>query len=88
MSTVESRPDGKDPKFNASHLLQYFEYAHLPDHLQVVSKVFPELAWYIDAVIPPGPEKTVAFRKLLESKDCAVRAALPTEPQETTQSSS
>jgi hypothetical protein len=27
-------------------------------------------------VLPPGPEVTVCLRKLLEAKDCAVRAAL------------
>ncbi len=57
-------------------IMKYFKYSHLPDHLQSVSKPFGELASFIASNLPPGPEKTVALRKLLESKDAAVRAAL------------
>lgn len=56
--------------------LKFFAYAHLPEHLQPVSKPFGDLAAVIVATIEPGPERTVALRKLLESKDCAVRAKL------------
>jgi len=59
-----------------SNLVQFFEYAHLPPHLQVVSAPFGELAKKLDAELPGNPEKTVALRKLLEAKDCAVRAVL------------
>lgn len=58
-------------------LLQYFTCTHLPDALQAVSKPFCELAVWVNDLLPDGPEKTVALRKLLESKDCAVRASLP-----------
>lgn len=57
------------------HIAQFFEYAHLPPHLQEVSKPFGELAQLILA-LPRNPERTVALRKLLESKDAAVRAKL------------
>jgi hypothetical protein len=57
-------------------LLQYFAYDHLPPHLQAVSKPFGELAKTLEADLPSNPEKTATFRKLLEAKDCAVRAAL------------
>jgi len=57
-------------------LMQFFEYKHLPTHLQEVSKPFCELAEHINTSLPDNPEKTVALRKLLESKDCAVRAKL------------
>lgn len=33
-----------------------------------------------DGLPPRDPERTVALRKLLEAKDCAVRAALPPAP--------
>lgn len=56
-------------------MLRFFAYAHLPERLQAVSKPFSELADYI-LTMPPSAERTVALRKLLESKDCAVRAAL------------
>jgi len=57
-------------------MLKWFEFAHLPPHLQEVSKPFGELAQRIVEVCEPGPERTVALRKLLESKDAAVRAKL------------
>lgn len=62
--------------FDMSPLLQFFNYAHLPEHLQRVAKPFAFLAFEIDDTLQDNPEKTVALRKLLESKDCAVRAAL------------
>ena len=58
------------------YLLQFFEYAHLPSYLQAVSKPFGEMARQIEETLPDNPEKTVALRKLLEAKDCAVRALL------------
>lgn len=57
-------------------LMQFFAYTHLPPHLQEVSKPFCELANHIVSTLPQNPERTVALRKLLESKDCAVRAVL------------
>lgn len=60
-------------------ILRYFAYAHLPQHLAAVSQPFAELAQEIDSHLPDGAEKSVALRKLLESKDAAVRAALPPE---------
>ena len=58
------------------YLLQFFAYDHLPEHLQAVSKPFGDLAQAIVATLPSNPERTTALRKLLESKDCAVRALL------------
>ncbi len=57
-------------------MLQFFEYAHLPQHLQSVSAPFGALARHIVETLPRNPERTVAMRKLLEAKDCAVRAVL------------
>jgi hypothetical protein len=59
-----------------SPLMQFFTWQHLPPHLQAVSKPFGELAKQIDTTIPGNAEKTTALRKLLEAKDCAVRAVL------------
>lgn len=58
------------------HISQFFAYAHLPPHLQDVSKPFGDLAELILARLPLNPERTVALRKLLEAKDAAVRAKL------------
>jgi hypothetical protein len=57
-------------------MLQFFQYAHLPTALQVISKPFCDLAQRIVDMLPMNPERTVALRKLLEAKDCAVRAYL------------
>lgn len=59
-----------------SALLQFFAYAHLPEFLQAVSRPFATLAIQLDADLPTNPEKSAALRKLLEAKDCAVRAVL------------
>jgi hypothetical protein len=57
-------------------MLQFFQYAHLPTHLQIISRPFCELAEEMVANLPYNPERTVALRKLLEAKDCAVRSVL------------
>lgn len=56
--------------------LQFFQYGHLPPNLQEVSRDFHVLAARLVATLPRNPESTVAMRKLLEAKDCAVRAVL------------
>ena len=61
-------------------MLQFFTYAHLPAHLQVVSKGFADLALTIVNEYPENPERTVTLRKLLEAKDAAVRTYLYQEP--------
>ncbi len=58
-------------------ILKYFEYKHLPEKLQTVSAPICELAIKMDSDIPDGPEKSAGLRKLLEAKDCFVRANLP-----------
>lgn len=57
-------------------MLQFFEWSHLPPELQAISKPFGELAVRIVETLPRNPERTVGLRKLLEAKDCAVRAHL------------
>lgn len=59
-----------------STILQFFAYEHLPEHLQLISKEFYYMAEYLDRVLPTSAEKSVTLRKLLESKDSAVRASL------------
>lgn len=62
-------------------ILQYFEAKHLPPHLQAASLPFALLAADMDNLLPDGPEKSAGFRKLLEAKDCMVRAALANKPK-------
>lgn len=62
------------------YLMQFFNYEHLPDHLQEVSKPFGQLAESVidlrDRVTGDNPEITTCLRKLLEAKDCAVRSLI------------
>lgn len=64
-----------------SPIMQYFAYAHLPANLQAVSKGLCQLAENLNATLPDGPEKSAGLRKLLEAKDCFVRAALTKLPE-------
>ena len=57
-------------------IMKYFEFAHLSAALQGVSGDVYELACSMNAQLPDGPEKSAGLRKLLEAKDCFVRAAL------------
>lgn len=57
-------------------IMKFFKYDHLPQKLQAVSKPIAELASIMDQYLPDGPEKTAGLRKLLEAKDCFVRAGL------------
>jgi hypothetical protein len=61
---------------NNYHLLKYFHYSHLPEHLQEISKPFQDLALQMVSVLPGSTETEMMLRKLLEAKDCAVRARL------------
>jgi len=60
----------------AAPILKYFGFSHLPEPLLEVSQKFHALAFELDGLLPDGPEKTTALRKILEGKDAAVRAAL------------
>ena len=55
-------------------IMKFFKYDHLPDELQQVSMPICELAELYNNVLPDGPEKSAGLRKLLEAKDCFVRA--------------
>lgn len=67
---VTPTPPPDDP------IMQFFQWGHLPSALQETSKVFGELARWIHDTIPRSAERTVALRKLLESKDAVVRAKM------------
>ena len=56
-------------------IMKFFAYAHLPEKLQAISRPFADLADTLMS-LPSSAERDVALRKLLESKDAAVRAAL------------
>lgn len=59
-------------------ILAFFKFAHLPPFLQVISEPFAMLAERMATGESKHPAEIAAgLRKLLEAKDCAVRAALP-----------
>lgn len=74
--TIEEEVGMVPPMSQEDWLIPFFQYGHLPEKLQEVSRPFCELAQGIVASLPRNPERTVALRKLLEAKDAAVRAAL------------
>ena len=73
---TETTPDSTADVLATSgeHIAQFFTFAHLPPHLQEVSRPFAALAAAVVLKLPRNPERTVALRKLLEAKDAAVRA--------------
>lgn len=59
-------------------ILRFFHYDHLPGHLQEISIRFSALAYEMaERETTAFAEVAAGLRKLLEAKDCAVRAALP-----------
>lgn len=60
----------------AHETLRFFKFEHLAPQLAAVSKPFAELATHIATTLPENDESREAMRKLLEAKDCAVRASL------------
>ncbi|NJP27090.1 hypothetical protein FLW53_23395 [Microbispora sp. SCL1-1] len=65
---------GRHPSTN--QIARYFDFEHLPPHLQAISRPCHALAEAMIEQLPDGPELTTGLRKLLEAKDCFVRAAL------------
>ena len=58
----------------ASPIMKFFDFDHLPAALQTISRPIGELAIQMDNLLPEGAEKSAGLRKLLEAKDCLVRA--------------
>lgn len=72
-----------DTRVMSAPILKYFDTAHLPADLRTVSEPIHALAHDMDANLPDCAEKTAGLRKLLEAKDCLVRAALEKRDQDT-----
>jgi Escherichia/Staphylococcus phage prohead protease len=68
----------------SERMLVHFTWDHLPAYLQAVSEACARLAREMAAVLDStdqvaGAEVTTGLRKLLESKDCFVRARVALE---------
>lgn len=55
--------------------LMAFDFAHLPPELAAISKPFCDLA-HLHAAVLGGTQLEHGLQRLLEAKDCIVRAAL------------
>lgn len=61
-------------------ILAFFKFDHLAPHLQAISAPFAALAYEVairGLTSKHTAEVVAGLRKLLEAKDCAVRAVLP-----------
>lgn len=76
VKTMGAGQDARDKVPQPEPMLQFFAFDHLPPALRDVSAPFFSLAQSLVTRLPRNPERTVALRKLLEAKDCAVRARL------------
>lgn len=72
MTTVREGPARAHPATEA--ILAHFDYRHLPRPMQHVSREIHDLAHWAANAIGDDPELTAGLRKLLEAKDCLVRA--------------
>ncbi len=57
-------------------IMKHFVFDHLPIHLQAISLPICNTALTMDRGLKDCAEKSAGMRKLLEAKDCFVRAAL------------
>jgi hypothetical protein len=74
METARAHSDAE------AKMLRFFHYKHLPERLQPTSKLIHDLATTIvNESAGPSAELTAGLRKLLEAKDCFVRARLESD---------
>lgn len=70
-------PPQRTPKLEAAvihnRLVHHIEGRSLRPAVPEVIDPYATLAKHLDEILEPGPEKTTALRKLLESCDAAVR---------------
>lgn len=62
-----------------NRLIRWFNFGHYQeatDERSVVAAEVKVLAQRLDGILPESAEKTAGMRKLLEAKDCFVRAAI------------
>jgi hypothetical protein len=66
---IRRRTDGRDDA-----VLVFFRFDDLPVAMGEISRAYAELARKIQDEVPVGPERAEALWKLLESRDCVLRA--------------
>ncbi|PXY21137.1 hypothetical protein [Prauserella muralis] len=69
--------DVSDRHPSTAGIARFFAYEHLSrEDMRAISRQCHDLAESMIRALPDGPELTAGLRKLLEAKDCLVRAAL------------
>ena len=58
----------------SNRLMRWFDGSHLMEDLKEPMSKCRELAQWMDENLPESDEKTAGLRKLVESKDCFIRA--------------
>ena len=66
--------EGRHPAIG--QITRWFDFDHLPLHLQPFSMPFAVLAQQLVDTLPDDPELVVSLRKLLEAKDASTRVAV------------
>ena len=74
--------DFTDRHPNTQNVLRWFECDHLPPHLRAVVGSIRATAYHLADQLPDSPELVAGLRKLLEGKDCLVRAAVEAKEKE------
>lgn len=69
-------PSTPKPHPSVEHIMQFFKSHHLPPDLSGTAAACEAVAVQMAENLPHNPELTVGLRKLLEAKDCFVRAKL------------
>lgn len=59
-----------------SEAMQFFEYKHLPHDLQAPSKLIHDCVQKMLEAVPDNEQREHGLMKILEAKDCFVRAML------------
>lgn len=59
-----------------SKIMKFFSCEHLPSKLRLLANPIKMAAELMDDQLPDCEEKQAGLRKLLEAKDCFVRAGL------------
>jgi hypothetical protein len=75
-AALDSLDAARDRHPSVAGIVRFFDSAHLPVRLQAVAQPCEVLAGQMLDRLGDSPELTAGLRKLLEAKDCFVRAAL------------
>jgi len=57
-------------------ILQCFAFDHMPPETLEITRRYHELAHWLHTTLPHNAQSYMSLQKLLESRDCSVRAAL------------